>query len=729
MLKGITMKRLLNSTAVASLVLFHAQAWPVMAQDTEDAGAVAAQIQCDRDAQAGTQDECDPAAKADAASEGSPDGEAGPATEITQGAETTPDVSTGAQADVGVQADTTQADTTQEEPADPEKAADPENAADQEKATDTRAQDQLIQQDTPPAAKVQPVPEPDADSAAGPAGEDATDAGPPAGEEAPSDMPAEDPAADVISDRAPQAEGDAASDMSSEADPATPEATTQPPAAQTPEAQTSEDDTQTSTDGSSEPADMPADRTNGDADPDATAEPAPPANSVEGAQTDATDAQPATDAANGDTTRAEAEAELDRSEDGMIVDPNAGLKTAQDAPDPDAQPVEAPVVDEDTMQALSNLISGQQTETDGETAQEAQAAAAGQGEEGAQDADTPSGQAVNESTEVITEGTTRTATEEFSAAPKTVAPGKKDRLSNLEKAGLLGLGALAVGAILKQNNTTADTAAPNQQQVVSNTGDRVVVMQPDGSYQVYKDDDALLRQPGSTLRTETYNDGSTRTVVDRNDGSQIVTIRNATGRVLRRTHVDVDGQERVLFNDLAQETAVNVSNLPAPKSRPVVISANEGDAAIKAALARREIEKLDRSFSLRQVRDLAQVRHLAAMIGVERVTFASGSSALTTSQVDALAGVGEVMQNLLAENPNEVFLIEGHTDATGKAAMNLALSDRRAETVALALTEYFDIPPENMVVQGYGETELLVQTQAAETRNRRVGVRIITPLL
>jgi outer membrane protein OmpA-like peptidoglycan-associated protein len=97
--------------------------------------------------------------------------------------------------------------------------------------------------------------------------------------------------------------------------------------------------------------------------------------------------------------------------------------------------------------------------------------------------------------------------------------------------------------------------------------------------------------------------------------------------------------------------------------------------------------------------------------------------------VNALSDLGSVMQDLLDANPNEVFLVEGHTDATGKTAMNLALSDRRAETVALALTEYFDIPPENMVVQGYGETELLIDTQADEKRNRRVGVRIITPLL
>jgi len=217
--------------------------------------------------------------------------------------------------------------------------------------------------------------------------------------------------------------------------------------------------------------------------------------------------------------------------------------------------------------------------------------------------------------------------------------------------------------------------------------------------------------------------------VDRPDGSQVVTIRNATGRVLRRAVYDQQGMERVLINDLAKEQPIVVSNLPRPAGRPIVISSRDTDAALKAALAKRQIEAAGRSFSLRQVRDIPQVRKLAAIIEVNNITFASGSSALSVTEIDALADIGGLMQALLKANPTEVFLIEGHTDAVGKTASNLALSDRRAETVALALTEYFDVPPENMVVQGYGETELLIDTQADEQRNRRAAVRIITPLL
>jgi outer membrane protein OmpA-like peptidoglycan-associated protein len=207
-----------------------------------------------------------------------------------------------------------------------------------------------------------------------------------------------------------------------------------------------------------------------------------------------------------------------------------------------------------------------------------------------------------------------------------------------------------------------------------------------------------------------------------------VTIRDATGRVLRRATYDDRGREIILIDDLEREEVVIVRDLPRPKKR-IVISSKDNDAALKRELAALEADKAGRKFSLRQIRDIPEVRALAATIDVEPVTFASGSAAVAAAEARNLADLGRVMQELLDENPGEVFLIEGHTDATGKAALNLALSDRRAESVALALTEYFDIPPENMIVQGYGETELLIDTQANEPLNRRVEVRVITPLL
>ena len=102
---------------------------------------------------------------------------------------------------------------------------------------------------------------------------------------------------------------------------------------------------------------------------------------------------------------------------------------------------------------------------------------------------------------------------------------------------------------------------------------------------------------------------------------------------------------------------------------------------------------------------------------------------LTPDQVEALAGIAEGLNRAIQHNPREVFLIEGYTDAVGADVDNLSLSDRRAESVAIALTQQFAVPAENLSTQGYGEQYLKIPTDGPERANRRVTVRRITPLL
>lgn len=71
----------------------------------------------------------------------------------------------------------------------------------------------------------------------------------------------------------------------------------------------------------------------------------------------------------------------------------------------------------------------------------------------------------------------------------------------------------------------------------------------------------------------------------------------------------------------------------------------------------------------------------------------------------------------------------GSDDLVGLAVHNLVLSDRRAESIALALTETFAIPPENLIFQGYGKRHLRIPTAAAEAGDRRVEIRRISTLL
>lgn len=336
--------------------------------------------------------------------------------------------------------------------------------------------------------------------------------------------------------------------------------------------------------------------------------------------------------------------------------------------------------------------------------------------------------------EEITDDTRRSSSEEFidqrvdEKAARTVKQGDRQAettiaangsgLSSLEKAGLLALGAVVVGAILA-----------NGQRVEANTGDRVIVVDDDGSYSVFKDDDALLRQPGSQVRTERYSDGSIRTIVTRPDGTRIITIRDSTGQVLQRRRVDQDGREYLLIDDTRSFEPVAVKDLPKLKYKDFDYRAASDRQGLRQALLAADQRGLGRRYSLRQARDYVEVRELAPEINLRAITFDTNSAALEPPQAERLEQMGLLMRELIRDDPTEIFLIEGHTDAVGSTGYNLLLSDRRAESVALAFSEYFGVPVENMVVQGYGERFLKIPTQEDERLNRRVAVRRITVLL
>ncbi|MBY5931749.1 OmpA family protein [Tateyamaria omphalii] len=315
--------------------------------------------------------------------------------------------------------------------------------------------------------------------------------------------------------------------------------------------------------------------------------------------------------------------------------------------------------------------------------------------------------------ETVTEESARSSDEEFSRAEAVTED--DDGLSKLEKFALGALGVAAVATILNQDDD-----------VVVASDDRVVLQDGQGGYRVLKNDDELLRRPGARVTTEQFDDGSTRTIVNREDGSRVVTIRSASGQTLMRTRILPDGREVMLFDDTQTVQPVDVATLPTTEVRPALRASDNGE--LRAALAALE-NPTDRTYSLQQVRQIRAVRNLVPEIDVEAVNFESGSAVIQPEEARDLAEIGQLIADEIAVDPGAVFLIEGHTDAVGGAAMNLALSDRRAESTALALTEYFAIPPENLVVQGYGEANLKVRTNAAERINRRVAVRKITPLL
>lgn len=104
------------------------------------------------------------------------------------------------------------------------------------------------------------------------------------------------------------------------------------------------------------------------------------------------------------------------------------------------------------------------------------------------------------------------------------------------------------------------------------------------------------------------------------------------------------------------------------------------------------------------------------------VTFATGSAALTPDAEALLAALARAFA--VPELARARFHIEGHTDTVGSAAMNQALSERRAAAVRDHLILRHGVTPGRIEAVGLGETQLLVPTPdgRAEIRNRRVQV-------
>ena len=270
--------------------------------------------------------------------------------------------------------------------------------------------------------------------------------------------------------------------------------------------------------------------------------------------------------------------------------------------------------------------------------------------------------------------------------------------------------------------------------VAADEGDRIVVQRDDG-YFVRKDDSALFRDADYEIGYENMRGNLIRETVTRADGSQIITIRDQGGYVLRREKITRFGERIVLFDTVVEEIVrpyhpvVLHYEVEVPQEYYVVSARRANRELFYDTFQAPPVYKAPKRYSLRDIRENENVRSLVRRIDLDTINFASGSAFMAQSQVRFLGDIAGGILDTLEKNPAAVFLIEGHTDAVGPAIANLTLSDRRAESVARVLSEAYGIPPENMVVQGYGESYLKVRTQRDERANRRVTVRNISPIL
>ncbi|MER9587382.1 OmpA family protein [Mesorhizobium australicum] len=285
-----------------------------------------------------------------------------------------------------------------------------------------------------------------------------------------------------------------------------------------------------------------------------------------------------------------------------------------------------------------------------------------------------------------------------------------------------------------------DRRRPKGVDVLKEIGDRVIVQFNDQTF-VQSNDRPRLTRGAKDVYYEDLPQGRTRETVERDNGFRIVTIRNRYGDILQRSRIAPDGREYVLsYVDERSYQDEEDWRDPGDDLPPMRLTIPRRDYILDSEdvespddyytfLEQPPVEKVQRLYSINEVKRSARVRDIARRIDLDTLNFEFGSSSISDTEVQKLQGVADAMEKLLKKNPAETFLIEGHTDAVGTPEANLALSDRRAEAVAEALTNAFGIPPENLTTQGYGEEYLKVDTSAPNRENRRVAIRRITSLV
>jgi outer membrane protein OmpA-like peptidoglycan-associated protein len=271
--------------------------------------------------------------------------------------------------------------------------------------------------------------------------------------------------------------------------------------------------------------------------------------------------------------------------------------------------------------------------------------------------------------------------------------------------------------------------------VIEEPDNRVIVKDRDGPARIRHNEDERMRRTSRDVRRERRPDGGNLTIAIRPGGIEIYSEFDSSGRLMRRYRRDRDGRDWNLIDNrrFHRESPVifdlRPPRLRIPRERYIVDYNFASDDDLYDALMDRPVDDIDRAYSLDEIRYNAYLRDRMRRVDLDTVTFDFGAWEVPYDQYNSLERIARTINRILDRRPNEVFLIEGHTDAVGSEYDNLTLSDRRAEEVAIILTETFRVPPENLVTQGYGEEFLKIPTQAPERANRRVAVRNITPLL
>lgn len=164
--------------------------------------------------------------------------------------------------------------------------------------------------------------------------------------------------------------------------------------------------------------------------------------------------------------------------------------------------------------------------------------------------------------------------------------------------------------------------------------------------------------------------------------------------------------------ELATEEAQQARRLAESRASEAEFARREAD------LASQQITSLTRQLENLQLRQTES----GVVVTLGDVLFASGQTSLVEGGLSSL----EEVVDLLQTEPNKKIRVEGHTDSSGEAEANVALSQQRADAVREALIG-LGVAADRITSTGMGEDFPIAsnEDEAGRARNRRVDVILL----
>jgi len=201
------------------------------------------------------------------------------------------------------------------------------------------------------------------------------------------------------------------------------------------------------------------------------------------------------------------------------------------------------------------------------------------------------------------------------------------------------------------------------------------------------------------------------------DAEQARMMSQATAEDARRAREEV---QQAVQREAESTRSAQQAQEEAAQARALAAS-----SVTEADLARREAElATEQANTLRRQLENLQLRQTESgvVVTLGDVLFETGETELLAEAMDSLVEVVDLLQS----EPDKQIRIEGHTDSTGNEETNLKISQRRADSVLMALVS-LGVDAERITSAGMGQDFPIAtnETEDGRAQNRRVDVILL----